>query len=230
MANAVNFLAYVQLLDSALPIGGFSHSFGLESYVQDNTIVTTQQLEQYIVGQLHSSLTRMDGLVIKGVYEAIAANDESRIAQLDQILHVQRLPRESRDGQAKMGKRLIKLAKSLDPILQLDELERILITHGGTGTLPVVHAWICERLGLSLDEAVQGFLYSSVQTMVNSALRLMAMGQTEGQIIVRRMLPIINREWNAVKDLPTTQLHTFTFAHDIRAMQHETLYSRLFMS
>ena len=230
MTSSVTFLAYVQLLDSALPIGGFSHSFGLESYVQVNAVVTTADLERYIHGQLHSNLARMEGLIIKGVYEAIDKQDLSALASLDHIMHVQRLPRESREGQAKMGKRLMKLAKSLDANLQLDKLDDLCTTYGAVGTLPVVHAWVCKHLGVSLDDAVTGFLYSSVQTMVNSALRLMSMGQTEGQMIVRRTLPIIEQEWQAVRHLSAQQAHTFTFAHDIRAMQHETLYSRLFMS
>jgi urease accessory protein len=224
------FLAYVQLLDSALPIGGFSHSFGLESYVQSNQITRSGDLEAYIHGQLHHSLAPLDGLIIKGVYEAMANLDFLAIAKLDRKLHVQRLPRESREGQAKMGKRLMKLASSLNVELEINELEKWLSEEKSVGTLPVVHGWICYKLGVSLDEAVLGFLYSSVQTMVNSALRLMAMGQTEGQKIVHNMLPVIQREWAAVKTRPSAQAYSFTFAHDIRAMQHETLYSRLFMS
>jgi urease accessory protein len=230
MTSSLPFLAYVQLLDSALPIGGFSHSFGLESYVQANVVVTTADLERYIFGQLHSSLAPMEGLVIKGVYEAIDRQDYSGMAKLDHIMHVQRLPRESREGQAKMGKRLMKLAKSLDANLKLDQFEELLVAHDAIGTLPVVHGWICRHLGVSMDDAVKGYLYSSVQTMVNSALRLMSMGQTEGQLIVRRALPLIEQEWQAVRHLAVQQAHTFTFTHDIRAMQHETLYSRLFMS
>jgi urease accessory protein len=43
-----SLLSYVQLLDSALPIGGFSHSFGLETFVQHNKVTNIQELEVYI--------------------------------------------------------------------------------------------------------------------------------------------------------------------------------------
>jgi len=225
-----SLLSYVQLLDSALPIGGFSHSFGLETFVQQNRVTNIQQLEQYIIGQIHASLVRLEGLAIKGIFLAMEEDDLWRVCLFDKIIHVQRTPRESREGLQKMGKRLIKLGHTLYPEADLRKLERGLELHGGYGTLPVVHAWISFKLRVPLDEAVKGYLYTSLTTMVNSALRLMSLGQTEGQLLIRRMLTVIDQQWDTVRKLPAEQLHAFTPAHDIRAMQHETLYSRLFMS
>ena len=44
MSNHVRWLAMQQLLDSSLPIGGFSHSFGLETMVQDGRMNHPSQL------------------------------------------------------------------------------------------------------------------------------------------------------------------------------------------
>lgn len=230
MAPNMSFLTYVQLLDSALPIGGFSHSFGLESYVQQGLVTNAQQLEAYMTGQVHAGLVRLEGLAVKGTYLAMDDNDTWKIALFDKILHVQRTPRESREGIHKMGKRLIKLGKSLYPEIDLDELEQALELHGGYGTMPIVFAWISRKLNVELDTAVQGYLYTGITTMVNSALRLMPIGQTEGQVLIRRLQIIAEQEWLAARDLSADELHAFATAHDIRAMQHETLYSRLFMS
>ncbi len=225
-----SLLSYVQLLDSALPIGGFSHSFGLETFVQQNKVTNIQELEQYIIGQIHASLVRLEGLAVKGVYLAMAEEDLWRVCLFDKIVHVGRTPRESREGLQKMGKRLIKLGHSLYPEVELSKLEQGITVHGGYGTLPIIHAWISYKLGVPQDEAVKGYLYTSLTTIVNSALRLMSLGQTDGQLLIRRMLTLIDQQWDLVRGLPAEQLHAFTPAHDIRAMQHETLYSRLFMS
>jgi urease accessory protein len=225
-----SLLSYVQLLDSALPIGGFSHSFGLETFVQQDKVRSIQELEQYIIGQIHANLVRLEGLAVKGVYLAMADDDMWRLCLFDKIVHVGRTPRESREGQQKMGKRLIKLGHTLYPEAELAKLEHNLKLHGGFGTLPTIHAWISYTLGVPLDEAVKGYLYTSLTTIVNSALRLMSLGQTEGQLLIRKMLTLIDQQWALVRELPAEQLHAFTPAHDIRAMQHETLYSRLFMS
>ena len=46
--RSFHWLAYQQLLDSALPIGGFSHSFGLETLVQEERFTTSAELEAYL--------------------------------------------------------------------------------------------------------------------------------------------------------------------------------------
>lgn len=230
MPSQIAYLHYVQLLDSALPIGGFSHSFGLETFVQQGRVDSIEQLEHYLRSLLHHSLAPLDGLAIKGVREAMERRDDALVAHYDRIVHLQRTPRESRDGMHKMGKRLIRLGSPLYPEAELARLEELLRLHGGYGTLPTVHAWISGSLGVSVDEAVTGYLYSGMTTMVNSALRLMAIGQTDGQLLIRRILAEIDRQWALVREQPADALHSFSLAADIRAMQHETLYSRLFMS
>lgn len=92
MQSGTKLLRYVQLLDSALPIGGFSHSFGLEAYTHDGTIRTITELEQFIRSQLHSSLIRIDGLAIKGVYQAMEEQDSALLALYDKRVHAQRTP------------------------------------------------------------------------------------------------------------------------------------------
>jgi len=228
--SPTSLLSYVQLLDSALPIGGFSHSFGLETFVQRHQVTSLQQLEQYIAGQIHSSIIPMDAVTIRCVYKALQENNYKEIAQLDSIFHTQRSPRESRDGMHKMGKRLVRLGKSLYPEVKLDELEQLFVLHGTYGTYPVVFAWITWHLNIDVDTAIHGYLYTSIQTIVNSGIRLMSMGQTEGQLLIRRMQQYALAEWSELGKYNITTPFSFSSVHDILAMEHETLYSRLFMS
>lgn len=228
--NGTAFLSYVQLLDSALPIGGFAHSFGLETYVQRGLVTNPAQLEAYIRGQIRHSLVRLDGPAVKGICRAIADHDMWRVALIDKIVHVQRVPRESREGLHQMGRRLLELGKKLYPDFALTRLEEALQRYGAYGTLPTVHAWISCKLGVDRDAAAKGYLYTGIAAMVNCGQRLMAVGQTDAQLILRRMLGELEREWEAAGHLAPEEMHTFATAHEIRAMQHETLYSRLFMS
>jgi urease accessory protein len=230
MVKGTRLLAYVQLLDSALPIGSFSHSFGLETYVQEGRITNREQLSAFIASLIHSNLTRVEGLAIKGCYLALEQGDMDRLARLDRLVQAQRLARESREGLEKMGRRLFRLSTTLHPWIDFEPLKDALARHNTCGTLPVIHGYINYHLEIDLNDAVTGYLYSSVNMLAGSALRLMSLGQTDGQAIVTSMLPVIEREWNAVSHMEPEQMHSFSFSQEIAAMNHETLYSRLFMS
>lgn len=230
MSGAFLQLRYVQFLDSAFPIGSFSHSFGLETFVQDGTITTLEQLEQYLRGQVNGGWLRFECLMIKEIYDAIEREDEQALAQLNRILIVQRLAKESRDGMVKMGKRLVKLAQSFDTDLEVERLEQRIGKGLDHCHYITVHAWVSHRLGVSMDNAVLGFLYTSLQNSINSALRLMSMGQTQGQQLLHRMIPYVEQSWMETRETSEHTLSTYTLAQEIRAMQHDQLYSRLFMS
>jgi urease accessory protein len=79
---------------------------------------------------------------------------------------------------------------------------------------------------------VLSHLYAGVNGLVQNALRAMAIGQTEGQKVLQRLLPVMQREAERlVLDPPAPdRLSSHTLAQEIGAMRHETLYSRLFMS
>ncbi len=222
-------LYYAQMLDSSLPIGGFSHSFGLETYVQAGKISTVKQLEDYIHAQIQSSLVPLEGLAIKGIYKALDDTDFDEVCKYDSILHTSRLSMESREGMNKMGKRLFKLAQSLYPWVDFDPFETA-IQQKAYGTLATIHAFIAHHLDISCNDAVKGYIYTSITALVNSAIRLMSIGQTEGQSLIRRSIPVIDAEWEQTKTKPADELYSFAAMQEIQAMNHETLYSRLFMS
>ncbi|MEC0106743.1 urease accessory UreF family protein [Paenibacillus taichungensis] len=230
MHSGTKLLCYVQLLDSALPIGGFSHSFGLEAYTHDGRIRTIAQLEQFIRGQLHSSLVRLDGLAIKGVYQAIEQQDAALLALYDKRVHAQRTPRELRESGHKMGKRLLKLARSLYPWMDFSLIDEAVQEHGAFCGITTIHGYINYQLEIGMEEAVTGHLYTSVNAYVNSALRLLPIGQTDAQMLIQKLLNDIDSEWSQIRDDDPEDMHSFGIAQEIYAMRHESLPARLFMS
>nr|WP_154892576.1 urease accessory UreF family protein [Paenibacillus xylanexedens] len=230
MQSGTKLLRYVQLLDSALPIGGFSHSFGLEAYTHDGTIRTITELEQFIRSQLHSSLIRLDGLAIKGVYQAMEEQDSALLALYDKRVHAQRTPREIRESGHKMGKRLLKLARSLYPWMDFSLIDEAVQAHGAYCGITTIHGYINYQLEIGLDEAVTGHLYTSVNAYVNSALRLLPIGQTEAQMLIQKLLDDIDSEWIRIRNDDPEDMHSFGIAQEIYAMRHESLPARLFMS
>ncbi|SEC65698.1 urease accessory protein UreF [Paenibacillus sp. GP183] len=228
--SKVHWLAYQQLLDSALPIGGFSHSFGLEALVQQGRIQNMEQLEAYIRSLLTLSWAPFDAMAIKAVHMYAPSQNWELLWAIDHMLHVQRASSETRSGVQKMGRRLHQLVRTLYPDWDWLPLETAVQSKACAGTHALIHGWVSYHLQVPMDKAVEGFLYSCIVTCINSALRLMSMGQTQGQVLLAKLLPFTETAWQQVAHLDPADAYTNTPSADLAMMQHETLYSRLFMS
>ncbi|SEO24884.1 urease accessory protein UreF [Paenibacillus sp. OV219] len=229
-AGIVSWLALQQLLDSALPIGGFSHSFGLETLVQEGSVRTTANLEEYMRAMLLQSWSTADVMVIKAVYRDLPVRKLDSLWAVERLVHVQRAAIESRTGVQKMGRRLLQLLVSLYPQCDWYTLTEGVCTNDCLATHPLVFGYACWQLGISLEQAAQGYLYACMVTCVGSALRLMSIGQTEGQSIIARLTPIAVEAWRIAESMEPEEAYSNMPLAEIAMMRHEQLYSRLFMS
>ncbi|WP_240546566.1 urease accessory protein UreF [Paenibacillus artemisiicola] len=226
----VPWLALQQLLDSALPIGGFSHSFGLETLVQEGAVRTSRQLEDYLTAMLTQSWSTSDLMVVKAVYRDVPAEDWQSLWHVERLVHVQRTADETRTGIEKMGRRLLRLLAAMHPRLDWRPLSEASKRGDCLASHPLVFGYACHRFGIPLAQAAQGYLYGCIATGVNSALRLMSIGQTEGQQLIARLAPRTVEAWVFASALRPEDAYANMPLGEIAMMRHEQLYSRLFMS
>jgi urease accessory protein len=225
-----HWLALQQLLDSALPIGGFSHSFGLETMVQENQLIDSRALEAYVQTMLRQSWATSDAMVIKAVYRDANTGEWERLWAVERLVHTQRFAAETRSGVEKMGKRLLKLAADMWPDLDWQPVQEGARTGRCLSTHPLAHGYICRQLGVPLQQAMESYWYTCIVTCINSALRLMSIGQTEGQRLIARLTPLTSEAWLIAVALEPEEAYSNMPLAELAMMRHETLYSRLFMS
>ena len=108
-----SILALFQLCDSNFPTGAFSHSYGLETYIQEGHVHDQVTFSEWLHVYLNEQLIYSDGLASRLVYEALEENNLEKVWKIDRMLTVQNLPRETREGTQRMGERMLHLIESL---------------------------------------------------------------------------------------------------------------------
>jgi urease accessory protein len=224
------FMALLQLCDTAVPIGTFAFSSGLETYTQQGLIDNASTLREWLETLLHHGVCGSHLLPVALAYRAAAGADWPQLIRLDQQLSAMKHARELREASMKTGQSLLKLARQVWPGATVERL----YTMQQQGTLAAHHALVLGVLGRELgwDErlSVEAAGYQWLSGMVSAALRLLPLGQLAGQRLLASLLASLPPIATAIARQGWEDLSSAVPEFDIRAMQHETLYSRLFQS
>ena len=103
----------LQVNDALFPIGGYSHSQGLETYIQKGIVRDEKTAEEYILHKLKWNMEYTELLAVRLAWERAVASDLDGLMHLEEILEASRLPAEQRDASKKMGSRFIKTVEKL---------------------------------------------------------------------------------------------------------------------
>ena len=87
----------LQINDSLFPIGGYSHSYGLETYIQKGLVSDGNTARLYIENRLRCSLLYTDLLAVRLAYEAAAKEDLEKLEELEDVLDASKIPMELRE-------------------------------------------------------------------------------------------------------------------------------------
>jgi len=225
-----SLIKVLHITDPTLPIGGFSHSNGLETYVQQNLVNSPSTVQEFVESMLKNNYKYNDGLAVKLAYDFTAEKNLDEILKLNNECHALKAPREIREGSQKLGTRLIKIYVALldDPFL--NELSNHLEKKKIEGHYAVMFGMVTSILKIDLEKAVCAFLYNAALGMVTNAVKLVPLGQTDGQQIIFNLQGLIEKLTLETLELDRDLLGVCNTALDIKCMQHEHLYSRLYMS
>jgi urease accessory protein len=223
-------LSLLQLSDPALPVGGYAHSSGLETYVQQGIVKDAATAKEFITGMLSQNLKYTDAAFVSLAYDAAKQDDFKRIAVLDDECTSVKLPREIRQASQKLGMRLIKIFQPVCKNEIAAQYKEAIDQQKAVGHYCIAFGLYANALKISKKDALTGFYYNAAAAMVTNSVKLIPLGQQDGQQILFSLQPLIHQlvQHSLQPDVGLIGLCCTGF--DIRCMQHEQLYSRLYMS
>jgi urease accessory protein len=223
-------LPLLQFADGLFPAGGFAHSFGLETYAQDGRVRDRASLESFIVAALEGAAGPADAVAVAVATRLAAAADVDGWVALDARLDAMKTVPEFRAASVQMGRQTLRIAAGVGDDGYLVALARA----AGEGLTPGHHAPVfgaaLGRAGADGESAAAAFLYATASLLVGAGLRLLALGQLDGQRVLTAARPRVARLAAAAARATAEDMWAFTPALELACLRHATLDGRLFRS
>jgi urease accessory protein len=244
-------LPLLQLGDSALPIGGYSHSWGLEAAIERGLVRDPATLECWVRSWLRCALGPLEGVVVAAVCRAAAEGDAAALGQANELLDAGLTPATLRSASREMGEQLLALAESWPWAEALFSRARsagkcteihLLAPRAPEALRPreeenrgpwhhaVVFATLAATAGATLRDAVQVYLHQAALGVISAGVRAIPIGHTHGQQVLARLHGDIEAIAGELEERELETAGSFCPAYEVLCHAQTQLYTRLFRS
>lgn len=227
--DTISLIQGLRFVDSFFPSGGFAFSSGLEAAVKGGAVRDGNDLARYVEDLLVHGFGRREAVAVAVAHRAAMTNKLAPALKVDRELDELKIGRDSRLASRQMGRQVMKVAAEQFRDNRLVRDFRLAIEEGRTpGHIPIAMGMTLAACRWSRQESVAAFLYQTGQGFVSAAMKLLPVGQQEGQQLLARWGTLIAELSRQVK--PQGTLASWSPVQDIYAMRHARLESRLFRS
>jgi urease accessory protein len=213
-------------LSPAYPVGGFSYSSGLEWVIEAGDIKDPASLQGWLATMLEDGAGFCDAVFFTHVHRACTAGDAAALREVAELAAGLVSSRERFLETTAQGRAFLEITQATWPCAALDlvGLCRTPVTY------PVAVAAAAAGHGIPLEQSLSAYLQALAANWVSAAVRLVPLGQTDGQRVIAALEPLILATVERALGATLEDAGSKTFRADIASMQHEIQYTRLFRS
>lgn len=197
-----------QWFSPSFPVGAFAYSHGLEAAIADDLVNDAAGLQAWVDDVLRHGGARSDAILLRLAYAEGPAVDARARAYAPSA---ERLSEADLQGAA------------FCQTLEASEAMTL-----GRLTYPVAVGVAARAKDLPLDLTVSLYLQAFVANLVSAAIRLVPLGQTDGQRVLNGLRDTVTDVARDTAGATEEDLHGLGWMSDIAAMRHETMTTRIF--
>jgi len=206
-------LTLAQWFSPAYPIGSFSYSHGLEWAVETQQVRCSRSLRDWLEDVLQFGAGQSDALFLAAAFKA---SDRAEIAWIDATCCAYAASKERLSETRQQGAAFGEITASIRGV-NLDAL-----------AYPVAVGQAARLCALPIALTASMYLHAFCANLISAAMRLIPLGQTEGNRLIHQLAPMCQDIAGDSRDGDLSRLSSTGFLADIAAMKHETQYSRIF--
>ena len=211
----------------AFPVGSFAYSNGLEWAHEVGDVRTADDLRDWLETLLMRGSVGNDAILLSEAFRAAMLKDCAALSEINALALALATSGERRLETASTGNAFILAIEKSWPCPSLLLLSR---ETNSDVAYPVAVGLASAGHGLTLFATLDMFCLGFVSNLVSAAIRLGAIGQTDGQRVIAALLPTIQEVARNATNKTLDDLGASVFRADLASLRHETQYSRLFRS
>jgi urease accessory protein len=214
-------------LSPAYPVGAFSYSGGLEWAIEAGDVTDAASLARWLAVMIGDGGGFCDAVFLVHAHRATAAKDDVALAAVAELAAAFTPSRERFLETTAQGRAFFETTRAAWWCAALDRLAA-----AWDGPLPYPIAVGVAGAGhhIAVEPALAAFLQAVASNLVSAGLRLIPLGQTDGQRVLAGLESLITACAQRALVCPLDEVGGAAFRVDISSMRHETQYTRLFRS
>ncbi len=214
----------LHLVSPSLPVGAFTYSQGLEWAVEAGWVSDAGDAERWLTGELQGTLAYLDLPVASRMMAAVAADDRDALAAWTALLLAARETAELRAEERQRGRAMADLLRAWG-LAGSTHWRDVLVQSQTAG-----FAFAAVRWEIPPADALGGLAFAWVENLVLATIKLVPLGQTDGQCMLARLAGQIPAVVDQALGLGDHAIGASSPALAIASAAHERQYTRLFRS
>jgi urease accessory protein len=214
----------------SFPTGAYSYSHGLEWAVEAGDIHDRATLIDWLEVDLCYGSGRNEAIFFSEAWRCTANDDRAKLCSIAELAAAFRGTAEFALESSQQASACLATLRRVWPDEILEWLAQMLCERDVRPAMAVVLGVRSARERVPASVALPAFLQSYSANLVNAGVRLIPLGQTDGQLAIAGLEEAVLFASTEALQSTVDQLGSAAFMVDLASMAHETQYTRLFRS